>query len=302
MAEDPNDIANLFYTKNINKAGCYLVYFYINGVRRGVIIDDYLPCKNGKPVFAQSRESELWVNLLEKAWAKLHGNYQRVEGGLPCHASCHVAGVPSRSIRHKAVEDANEFKSLIKFCDENQYTMIAATYGQGEGVDGNGIVAGHAYSLISCHEVKDEGKPVTLVRLRNPWGRGEWKGDWSDKSSKWTPQLKQQLGFQDADDGLFFMNINEYKEIFQSTSFCMTNDPVYKHSTLYHRMINNCTAYFQFMTTKPVGYNKTCFGIQVCQQGPRLQHYRDESSKFDPSRFSIVLMTESGKYLKGYSS
>jgi calpain-15 len=44
MAEDPKDIEALFYTKKINAAGCYLVYLYINGVQRAVIVDDYLPC------------------------------------------------------------------------------------------------------------------------------------------------------------------------------------------------------------------------------------------------------------------
>ena len=23
--------------------------------------------------------------------------------------------------------------------------------------------------------------------LNQPWGTGEWKGDWSDNSAKWTP-------------------------------------------------------------------------------------------------------------------
>jgi Calpain family cysteine protease len=209
-----------------------LVYFFINGVRRAVIVDDYLPCKFKKPVFAKSRDEELWVNLLEKAWAKLHGNYQRIVSGWPCHASCHVAGVPSRSVRHKEI-DADEFKNLIKFCDKAEYTMIAATYGQGENVDDSGIVAGHAYSLISYIEVMDNGQPVSLVKLRNPWGRGEWKGDWSDGSSKWTPALKKQVGFEDRNDGLFFMNINDYKEKFAVTSLCLTNDPKYQHSNVY---------------------------------------------------------------------
>ena len=29
-----------------------------------------------------------------------------------------------------------------------------------------------------------------LIKMRNPWGYGEWKGDWSDDSSKWTSALK----------------------------------------------------------------------------------------------------------------
>ena len=44
-----------------------------------------------------------------------------------------------------------------------------------------GIVKGHAYTLISAIEIKNkQGKTVQLVKLRNPWGSGEWNGDWSD--------------------------------------------------------------------------------------------------------------------------
>lgn len=34
-----------------------------------------------------------------------------------------------------------------------------------------------------------DGKPmqITLIRMRNPWGKGAWKGDWSFDSNLWTP-------------------------------------------------------------------------------------------------------------------
>lgn len=46
----------------------------------------------------------------------------------------------------------------------------------------SGLVNSHAYSVIDV--VHSHG--FKLIKLRNPWGRGEWEGDWSDKSSMWS--------------------------------------------------------------------------------------------------------------------
>jgi hypothetical protein len=47
---------------------------------------------------------------------------------------------------------------------------------------GQGLKMGHAYSFLSCGEINAKGEKVQLVRLRNPWGFGEWTGPWSDDS------------------------------------------------------------------------------------------------------------------------
>jgi hypothetical protein len=55
-----------------------------------------------------------------------------------------------------------------------------------------GLVDAHAYSLIKVAEVKIFGKETAkLLQIRNPWGKHEWTGDWSDKSSLWTSDAKK---------------------------------------------------------------------------------------------------------------
>jgi hypothetical protein len=36
---------------------------------------------------------------------------------------------------------------------------------------------------------------ITLMKMRNPWGKGTWKGDWSFDSNMWTPDLRMKLGY-----------------------------------------------------------------------------------------------------------
>ena len=50
-------------------------------------------------------------------------------------------------------------------CDDNKYVLAAGTKGSGESKSEKGIVAGHAYTLISVYQV--DGR--TLLKMRNPW-------------------------------------------------------------------------------------------------------------------------------------
>ena len=127
LAEHPENIADLFHTKEVNAAGIYLMIFYINGIRTPVIVDDYLPCKNGRLAFARSVGEELWVCLLEKAWAKLYGSYARMEGGDPGFALSHLTGKPADTFWHDDVKDKDEFWAKIKLADAKKYQMTAGS-------------------------------------------------------------------------------------------------------------------------------------------------------------------------------
>lgn len=105
MAEVPERVYSRFITKEINRAGIYMVTLFVNGVETPVIVDDHLPSIYGQSAFAKTASGELWVSILEKAWAKVHGCYTIMEGGFPLNASLHLQGVPGYQLDHKDYMD-----------------------------------------------------------------------------------------------------------------------------------------------------------------------------------------------------
>ena len=85
----------MFINDEINEFGCYMIAFYMNGVKRIVLVDDWIPTRYGKPAFAKGVDNECWVILLEKAWAKLNGTYCRSESGNASWSCFHTLGVPN---------------------------------------------------------------------------------------------------------------------------------------------------------------------------------------------------------------
>jgi calpain-15 len=125
-----------------------------------VTVDDYIPCfYNGGPMFSRSNGNELWVLLLEKAYAKLHGHYYSLRFGQTLQGLMDLTGCPTEAISFKNF--ANDYNSLFNFLkeyDELGYMMTCDTSGHDDVTEGGGpkksggIVSGHAYSLIGVKE------------------------------------------------------------------------------------------------------------------------------------------------------
>jgi hypothetical protein len=108
IASQPNLIANLFVTKTTTKDGKYTLRFYRGEQWQNVTVDSYFPCFIQHPYFAdqvnpsttndlfqgmfpstpeqgfvysRSKQGDLWVCLLEKAYAKLTKSYQALTSG-----------------------------------------------------------------------------------------------------------------------------------------------------------------------------------------------------------------------------
>ena len=82
-----------------------------------VTIDDYLPCFiNGGPYFAHCSGNELWVSLLEKAFAKVHGDYYTIEGNQIRLGMFDLTGCPI-SVSYFPTEK-DDFSKVSDFADE----------------------------------------------------------------------------------------------------------------------------------------------------------------------------------------
>mmetsp|Transcript_27468 Transcript_27468/g.63993 ORF Transcript_27468/g.63993 Transcript_27468/m.63993 type:complete len:505 (-) Transcript_27468:57-1571(-) len=116
----------------------------------------------------------------------------------------------------------NEMFERMCAWDDQNYVLAAGTK---EGSDSNttdGIVDGHAYTVITClNDVA--GTNHDLIKVRNPWGRGEFtSGDWCDDGPGWKlyPEVAAVCKPVQADDGVFWVSKEEFFKYFKTIYLC----------------------------------------------------------------------------------
>ncbi|XP_034543428.1 calpain-1 catalytic subunit-like isoform X2 [Notolabrus celidotus] len=217
-------IAPLNQSFDDDYCGLFHFRFWRFGRWVDVVIDDKLPTIDGRLIFVHSKDpTEFWPALLEKAYAKVCGSYDDMSAGTPSEALVDFTGGVHICLQlsepppnlWELMCRAGQAKSLMG-CGTHQGETSANTVLQ------NGLVQGHAYAVTGVKQVISQGKPVRLVRLWNPWGQGEWKGDWSDRSSLWqtiSPQDRQQCLSVD-DDGEFWMTLEDFCRFYSDLDIC----------------------------------------------------------------------------------
>ncbi|XP_067939062.1 calpain-5-like [Watersipora subatra] len=65
---------------NLSYTGMFRFRFWVFGRWMEIVIDDYLPTRHGKLIFCHSTsKNEFWSSLLEKAYAKMYGDYESLK-------------------------------------------------------------------------------------------------------------------------------------------------------------------------------------------------------------------------------
>ncbi|UPL03624.1 hypothetical protein LCI18_014558 [Fusarium solani-melongenae] len=209
---------------------------------------------SGSLYFAQCQHpQETWLPLLEKCYAKAHGDYAAIEGGYGGEGIEDLTGGVSSELFANDILDKDYFwnEELLKVNEEFLFSCWTGVWGTGWG-DRKGIIELHAYSIQKAVEI--DGK--RLLKLKNPWGKGEWNGPWSDGSKEWTPEWLTKLDHRFGDDGDFWISYEDLLRKYQSFDRTRLFTPEWRVTQVWTTLsvpwaLDYHDTHFSFTITKP---------------------------------------------------
>ncbi|KAG7497006.1 calpain-5-like isoform X1 [Solea senegalensis] len=222
-------------------AGIFHFRFWRFGRWVDVVVDDCLPVSgDGVLLFCRSATPrEFWSALLEKAYAKLNGCYEALEGGNTAEALIDFTGGVSEPLsldREALVLHSDHrrtfFQTLAKAHECKSLITCSIRPAEGETVESVldcGLVRGHAYGITAVKRLRLGDKKtgrvsrLFMVRMRNPWGTTDWTGAWSQRSQEWQQMSRadrEKMGLNVRDVGEFWMDFEDFCHYFTDVVVC----------------------------------------------------------------------------------
>ncbi|GAB9463652.1 hypothetical protein Gpo141_00001102 [Globisporangium polare] len=205
-------------------------------------------------------KNEVFIPFLEKAFAKLHGSYQVLAEGtggnmsgkileafLDCTGgSAHRVDLQEERLRHgdDAANSSALWKRMLRF--KRKKCILTAQLRQlsfnSYDMTATGIIKNRQYVVMHVKEVGlasaggsaaaasgtgaaavTTTTTLRFVKLKNVWGRGMWKGEWSNDDSKWEEHMQVENALRSdaacefsrsGADGCFWMVWEDFLDTF----------------------------------------------------------------------------------------
>lgn len=145
---------------------------------------------------------------MEKALAKLYGNYQQIIAGrcseglsIVSGAACETLVISDFVVGNQMNLIENDLWQRLVESRTNKFLMCAMCHNNRlmkEEFDRYGLMNDHAYSLQDVEQSTNERR----VKLRNPWGK------------------KVRRGSKEKDDGVFWISFELFLKYFECVDIC----------------------------------------------------------------------------------
>jgi Calpain family cysteine protease len=234
LAEQPELVRSLFVLDSRSPVGAYQVRMFKNGLPCIITVDDFFPClADGRPAYSRNHGPGLWVMVLEKAYAKLHGSYARLCTGFASDALQDLTGCPADTFFFNS---PNAWPMLGRFWERllewkaRGYLLTACSK---DNVDEKktGLAPKHYYTILEAVDAPD--CDMLVLKLRNPWGNYEnGTNQWSSGSALRTLPASQRERLalsmvsdneqqqRSSEDGVFWMSSKQFQTYFKNVCVC----------------------------------------------------------------------------------
>jgi len=171
----PRLLYRLFVPTTQEENGRYCVQFWKDGKWVRVVVDGSFPCDcTGAPIYAHGLEpNQVWPNVIEKAYAKLHGSYEVLaEDSLDYALTDLTGGRVERILLKRILADTDRNDLWKKINIMLVEGILGATHASSASSDEEianamraGVVIGHTYSVVEALE-NIGGKRAVRLRSR----------------------------------------------------------------------------------------------------------------------------------------
>ena len=243
--------------------GLFVVNICKDGTWKKVIVDSYFPCNpQGGPKYSYSASSLscIWLQILEKAYAKYHGSYACIRNGSVHGTLIDLTGSPYREYDIEKtslssdIESRNGFFQSLQEHQDMKYLMHLSP--NIEWIKDNHIQStdgcdcapptipadGYVYTLVEVKQFNEfKLCKVSCVPLNSPTRHDvtpssssifNWTGDWSADDTKWNLLDVEKRDFFN-EPNTFWISYEDFLRNFSSLFVCM-----YRHIDLNCRPWN----------------------------------------------------------------
>ena len=158
-------------------------------------------------------------------------SYEALHGGDIADALVDLTGGSALRIEFKddavqsMIDDGSMWERIKRYFDWYYLITCVKVAEDFEDEESQGILQGHLYSVVGVKEIGT----IKFLKIRNPWGKGEWSGEWSSGSSKWDEHQEVEQAMRadpdiafnrDANDGEFWMILEDFVRLFDTMHVC----------------------------------------------------------------------------------